>query len=157
MLALFRTMLCFSAFQFAMHNTEERAKGLSGTNFDRTNLAGAGVVLATPGVVRRPPSSTSSLTTSVTTQAVRASSDGAPPQVSSIQALRVALQDHDIPDEPANIIIQSWRTSTLTQYASYLRRWFEFCRERQGNPFDPHINTSCYWFPSSALFSWFGI
>ena len=76
-----------------------------------------------------------------TSQANPLSPHGSSPLTSCVQALRVALEKHDIPDVSKDIILQSWRSSTLKQYGSYLRRWFIFCREGEDNPFSPHVNT----------------
>ena len=36
--------------------------------------------------------------------------------------------------------MSSWRSSTQKQYATYIKRWFDYCTEHEYNPFDSPVN-----------------
>ena len=88
-----------------------------------------------------PPVTSANVASALLSQASHLSTHGSSPLTCCVQALRVPLEKHDIPDASKDTILQSWRSSTLKQYGSYLRRWFIFCREGEDNPFSPHVNT----------------
>ena len=42
-------------------------------------------------------------------------------------------------EKVADIITQSWRTSTRKQYGSYFQRWVQFCNQQQIDKIDPSL------------------
>ncbi|CAG2204684.1 unnamed protein product [Mytilus edulis] len=51
--------------------------------------------------------------------------------------VREHLQSKGVSNNVADIILQSWRSSTSQQYKSYLKKWKLFSSEREINLFDP--------------------
>ena len=47
---------------------------------------------------------------------------------------------HELPEQTANIILDSWRTATKTKYESILNRWAAYCSKRENNPFSTTVN-----------------
>ena len=52
-------------------------------------------------------------------------------EVDGLSIVRQHYQSQDFSDHVTGVLIASWRTSTQKQYASYLKKWNLFCRERK--------------------------
>ena len=50
------------------------------------------------------------------------------------------LQGQGFPHRTAEIILQSWRETTKSQYRSYLRCWLHFCYLRKADPLSTSVN-----------------
>ena len=53
---------------------------------------------------------------------------------SGLPGVRSTLQARGFSPAAENFYLRSWRTSTQTQYRSYLHKWEKFCCERHKNP-----------------------
>ena len=56
--------------------------------------------------------------------------------------VREALARSCIHGQTADIILDSWRSSTTKQYRCYIKRWLQFSNSRQIDPFNPPINSA---------------
>ena len=72
-----------------------------------------------------------SVSTSTTPTAVPTSQETS---TTRLPLIRNLLTSRGISAGPAQIIIQSWRTSSHKQCQTYHQRWQEFCRPRSINP-----------------------
>ena len=52
----------------------------------------------------------------------------------SMQIIRQCLEKRGFQKKSIEIISASWRPSTTSQYAVYIRKWCDFCRRRKINP-----------------------
>ena len=50
------------------------------------------------------------------------------------------LKDQGISSKAADIIVASWRHSTKKQYSVYIKKWIQFCRERQISSISPTLS-----------------
>ena len=68
--------------------------------------------------------------------------DSIPPKnkIDSLLCVRRCLQEQDIPNEIADIIVQSWRPGTSRKYDIYLSKWVQFCSERNFSAYETTIN-----------------
>lgn len=53
--------------------------------------------------------------------------------------IRRSLESQNFSSKVNEIILQSWRKPTLEKYESVLRRWNQFCSERNEDPIHPNI------------------
>ena len=82
--------------------------------------------------VESPPDATSQWSTAPPSKTTK--TDG-------LQALRKSLQQRNISDKAAEIILQSWLARTQKQYKPYITQWIDFCSERENDPYDPPLTT----------------
>ena len=54
-----------------------------------------------------------------------------------LQVVRDSFKD--LPPEVTDIILKSWRSSTHTQYASYIKQWIDFCKDQDNDPYRTNI------------------
>jgi hypothetical protein len=47
--------------------------------------------------------------------------------------VRKKFENEGISDKASKITLASWRSSTKKQYATYIKRWLNFCSQRQIN------------------------
>jgi hypothetical protein len=50
------------------------------------------------------------------------------------------ISDQGISSKAADIIVASWRPSTKKQYSVYIKKWIQFCRERQISSISPPLS-----------------
>ena len=48
--------------------------------------------------------------------------------------IRGLLQTENISTKAQDIVLQSWRHSTQKQYSTHLKKWFDYCAERDESP-----------------------
>lgn len=58
-----------------------------------------------------------------------------------LQGLRESLQQRNVSEKAATIILQSWSDGKQKQYKSYIKHWIEFFCERQADPYNPPLTT----------------
>ena len=46
-----------------------------------------------------------------------------------------------IPEDAADIIMQSWRGGTRSTYKHYIQRWIQFCAQQKRDSFEPTVNS----------------
>ena len=63
-------------------------------------------------------------------------------QSSSRAFIRGTQPFKGVSESVMEIILKSWRDSTLKQYWSYLKRWIEFCGERETDPVCTNVNSA---------------
>ena len=51
-----------------------------------------------------------------------------------MQIIRHSLSECQVPPDVADVIMQSWRTSTQKQYQVYMNQWVQFCLQRPQDP-----------------------
>ena len=56
-----------------------------------------------------------------------------------MQIIRRPLQDAGIPTDIINVIMHSWRDSTLKQYDHYIAKWMQFCVKGLCDPLRPTV------------------
>lgn len=61
-------------------------------------------------------------------------------QFDGFSIIRQSLQDRQIPERAADVIMASWKPSTHKQYAVYIRRWFRFSCEKQISTIQVTVN-----------------
>lgn len=54
-----------------------------------------------------------------------------------MQVIRESLAAQGISQKARDIIVQSWRQGTQTQYSSYIKRWISFCHNNKLIMFPP--------------------
>ena len=65
-----------------------------------------------------------------------------PPQESSpddMSCVGGSFSHYHFPEEVTDILLASWRKGTKKQYATYVKKWMAFCRERQINCYSPPL------------------
>ena len=55
--------------------------------------------------------------------------------------VRINFENEGISDKASKIILASWRSSTKKQYATYIKRWLNFCSQRQINSLKPSLSS----------------
>ena len=50
-----------------------------------------------------------------------------------LSVIRETLQNKNISERATNVIMCSWRHGTQKQYSMYIKKWFDYCREREIN------------------------
>ena len=60
---------------------------------------------------------------------------------SGLFGIRRQLQKQRISPEAAELIMSSWRQATQEQYATYIRKWMDFCSERNIDSFTPDVRS----------------
>lgn len=61
-------------------------------------------------------------------------------EVDGLSIVRQHYQSQGFSDHVTGVLLDSWRTSTQKQYASYLKKWNLFCRERKILAHSPTLN-----------------
>jgi hypothetical protein len=61
-------------------------------------------------------------------------------EVDGLSIVRQHYQSQGFSDHFTGVLLDSWRTSTQKQYASYLKKWNVFCRERKILAHSPTLN-----------------
>lgn len=71
----------------------------------------------------------------------RPSSSPGKVEVNGMQIIRQALQESEVFADSGIVdtVMQSWRSSTQKQYAVYINKWVQFCRERSCDPLRPAV------------------
>ena len=59
---------------------------------------------------------------------------------SGVNVIRDTLRCSGFPEHITNVILQSWRSGTHSQYWTYHQRWLSFCSIGTINPIQPSIN-----------------
>ena len=57
-----------------------------------------------------------------------------------MSCIRDSLEAKGIPEEARGIMLQSWRESTRSQYGAHLKKWTNFCSERNFDSHDISVN-----------------
>ena len=60
-------------------------------------------------------------------------------EVGSIPLIGECLISAGLSEDTADIIMQSWRSSTRKQYGSYFKRWVQFCHQQQIDKINPSL------------------
>ncbi|CAB3997045.1 Hypothetical predicted protein [Paramuricea clavata] len=118
--------------------------GISRGYTDNTPVAYTTMVPCGNANVGQPPTdfaqnATSTLLTSQSGQDAPTTSET---QTIGMSLLWKSLQSQGISNQAAHIIIiiiKSWRSGTVQQYQTYLKKWALFCCERQVNPISPSL------------------
>lgn len=134
--------LCFSTFQ---PDSNLSAKNRTGSSYWcnlSPFLADTTLVYNAPSPFNRQPSVAASAGLSLDTTSQQCST---PPsqaaKVDSLQGLGKSLQQRNISEKAATIILQSWSDGTQKQYKLYIKQWIDFCCERQADPYNPPLTS----------------
>ncbi|KAJ8972358.1 hypothetical protein NQ314_000209 [Rhamnusium bicolor] len=57
--------------------------------------------------------------------------------------IRQALQHQGMPLEAAEVALNSLSVSSIKEYSSCLKNWWNFCTSRHINPFEKSVSNSC--------------
>ena len=57
-----------------------------------------------------------------------------------MSCVRRSLSRYNFPEEVTDILMASWRRGTKKQYATYVKKWMAFCRERKINCSSPPLS-----------------
>ena len=60
-------------------------------------------------------------------------------EVDGMSLVRQQYESKGIPGHIAQVLLDSWRTSTQKQYAVHLKRWHVFCRVREIAPYSTAV------------------
>ena len=104
--------------------------------------------LANPNVVPSPPTAPmrsaldSALTprpstTSVTQRPTSSTQESSPDGLSCV---RESFSRYNFPEQVTDILMASWRKGTQKQYATYIKKWMAFCRERKIDCYSPPLS-----------------
>jgi hypothetical protein len=97
--------------------------------------------------------SLSSSSTGRSTNITRQSVPTTPTEKKSFSCVPYLWQQHKeqgLSDDVTEIILHSWRNTTIKQYKSYFQKWMSFCVERDINSISPNVN-NIYEFFGKAL------
>jgi hypothetical protein len=61
-------------------------------------------------------------------------------EINSLSFVMKNLKDQGISSKADDIIVASWRHSTKKQYSVYIKKWIQFCRERQISSISPTLS-----------------
>ena len=141
--AMGRTLfLCFSTFQPDNNLSEESRVGPSYWCHPRPFLADTALVYNAPSPINRQPSVPASAGLSLNTTSQQHSTPSSQAvKVDGLQNLGKSLQQRNISEKAATIILQSWSDGTQRQYKLYIKQWIDFCCERQADPYNPPLTT----------------
>ena len=120
--------------------SEDQSRPSTGCT-NRSALANSNVVSSPPTTIVRPvldpaPTTRPSRTplpqwpTSTTRES---SSDG-------MSCVRGSFSHYHFTEEVTDILMASWRRGTKKQYATYVKKWMAFCREREINYYTPPLS-----------------
>lgn len=59
---------------------------------------------------------------------------------SGMQGIREQLVNHRVPEDIANVVMCSWRTSTQRQYDVYIKKWQAFCLQGKVDSLRPGVD-----------------
>ena len=130
----------FSTFQPDSNLSEESRAGPSYWCHPRPFLADTALVYNAPSPI--PPSVPASAGLSLNTTSQQHSTPSLQAvKVDGLQNLGKSLQQRNISEKAATIILQSWSDGTQKQYKLYIKQWINFCCERQADPYNPPLTT----------------
>ena len=122
-------------------SAENRARPSYGSN-PSPLLADTTLVYNTPSPINRQPSVPASAEPSLnTTSQQRSTPSLQAVKVDGLHGLRKSLQQRNISEKAATIILQSWSHGMQKQYKLYIKQWIDFCCERQADPYNPPLTT----------------
>ena len=58
-----------------------------------------------------------------------------------LSSIRQAITGRNVSERATNIIMASWRRSTQKQYTTHIKRWFQYCNQREIDKFQTNVNT----------------
>ena len=61
------------------------------------------------------------------------------PEISYLSCIRETLQVTGLSKDTIDIIVSSWREGTKSQYQSYAKKWFEFCKTNKCHIISPPL------------------
>ena len=127
--------LCFFTFQCNSSLLAEDGTGPSdGCNYC-SSLADATTVYHSSSSACSQPCPPSSIRLSLETTSQQCSAPTSETtKTDGLQGLRRSLQQGDILDKAAKIILQSWSDGTQKQHKPYIKQWTNFCSERETDP-----------------------
>ena len=85
------------------------------------------------------PSSQENFTT-VTVTALSVTPIASQIETDGLFRVRESLIKQGFSSSSVNIILSLWRSSVQKQYATYIKRWFEYCKKHRRNPLNSHVN-----------------
>ena len=134
--------LCFSTFQPDSNlSAENRARPSYWCN-PSSLLADTTLVYNASSPINRQPSVPASAERSLNTITQQCSAPSSQAvKVDGLQSLGKSLQQRNISEKAATIILQSWSDGTQKQYKLYIKQWIDFCCERQADPYNPPLTT----------------
>ena len=134
--------LCFSPFQPDSNLSAEIRAGPSYGSNPIPFLADTTLVYNAPSPISRQPSVPASAEPSLnTTSQQRSTPSSQAAKVDGLQGLGKSLQQRNISEKAATIILQSWSNGTQKQYKPYIKQWIDFCCERQADAYNPPLTT----------------
>ena len=140
--AMGRTFLCVSTFQPDSNlSAENRARPSYWCN-PCSLLADTTLVYNAPSPINRQPNAPASAEQSLnTTSQKRSTPSSQAVKGDGLQGLGKSLQQRNISEKAAKIILQSWSDGTRKQYKLYIKQWTDVCCERQADPYNPPLTT----------------
>ena len=132
---------CFSSFQLNLE-TDDEAQGRSQQMYpDSSNLVDTDMVSNSYGTSYRTPIYSPS-GPRVTVTARNNEETSVKPQAHShgLSVIRRSLQGKNVSERATNIIMCSWRHGTQKQYSMYIKKWSNYCHEREINSVQPVLS-----------------
>ena len=106
-------------------------------------MANSDVLCNSPNYVNRQPQAPPKEGQSCdTTSFIGSSSTEEKDATDGLSCLREAMETKGIPHEAKEIIFKSWRKGTTKQYGTYLKKWIQFCCERQISRTEVTVNNT---------------
>lgn len=62
-------------------------------------------------------------------------------EFNGLSVIRQGIKGRHVSSKATNIIMSSWRFGTQKQYATYIKRWFQYCRQGKIDPFQSNLNS----------------
>ena len=107
---------------------------------NRPALANSNVVSSPPTTFMRPALDPSPTTRPSTTPLPQwPTSTTQEPSYDGMPCVRGSFSHYHFPEEVTDILMASWRKGTQKQYATYVKKWMAFCRERKINCYSPPL------------------
>ena len=73
-------------------------------------------------------------------------------KIDSMSFIRRHYEERGFSEHATNVLLDSWRPSTQTQYAVYPKKWAVFCHERQITAYSPTLMDVLEFFVHAAPF-----
>ena len=131
--------LCFSTFQHNRKGDPENVRRQGGNNFSGSIIPKPTLVSYDDSTDQRGQLYTSKARTHTVSSWAGEEAQTQENEVGGISYIRKCLVSAGLSEKVADIIMQSWRTSTRKQYGSYFQRWVQFCNQQQINKIDPYL------------------
>lgn len=134
-----RTLLFPSLFSY-FQGIEESGSGQGYNNFDSAVVENTGLVPSVNEDVN--PLSNTHQRDSVSSDTARDRGEfqKCKSQADCMRYIRRYLKNCDIPKRARKLICESWRPNTKKSYSTFIKKWIDFCIERNFNPLAPDVN-----------------